>query len=129
MSRQVVLELSDEVLDRAEKLAKLSRRNVSDVLADAVAVVLPPLDGVLPDDRPVSELCNEEVLELSNLRLAPLQDRRLSALLDAQQSGTLTAADRTELLSLMQVYEATLLRQAEALPEAVRRGIREPMSP
>jgi len=29
----------------------------------------------------------------------------------------------------MQIYEANLLRQAEALVEAVRRGLREPLSP
>jgi hypothetical protein len=33
------------------------------------------------------------------------------------------------LLALMQVSEARLLRQAEALAEAVHRGLREPLSP
>jgi hypothetical protein len=69
------------------------------------------------------------VLKLTELRLAPAQDRRLSQLLDKQQAGTLTEQERTELLSLMQIYEANLLRQAEALTEAVRRGLRGPLSP
>jgi hypothetical protein len=53
----------------------------------------------------------------------------LSELLDKQQAETLTEQGRTELFSLRQVYEANLLRQAEALSEAARRGLREPLSP
>jgi hypothetical protein len=129
MRRQVTLELPDDVLDRAERLATLARRDVREVLAEAVALVLPPLDVVLGDSRPVSELSDDEVLKLTELRLAPAQDRRLSQLLDKQQAGTLTEQERMDLLSLMQIYEANLLRQAEALAEAVRRGLRGPLSP
>jgi hypothetical protein len=129
MSRQVTLDLPDDVLNRAERLATLARRDVREVLAEVVALVLPPLDVVLGESRPVSELSDDEVLKLTELRLAPAQDRRLSQLLDKQQAGTLTEQERTELLSLMQLYEANLLRQAEALAEALRRGLREPLSP
>jgi hypothetical protein len=84
---------------------------------------------VLGESCSVSELSNGEVLKLAELRLAPAQDRRLSQLLDAQQAGTLLEQERTELLTLIQIYEVNLLRQAEALAEAVRRGLREPLSP
>jgi hypothetical protein len=63
---------------------------VTEVLAEAVSAVLPPLDGVLEERRPVSELSDDEVLRLADLRLPPPQDRRLSQLLDSQQAGTLT---------------------------------------
>jgi len=129
MSRQVTLELPDDVLSRAERLATLARRDVKEVLAEAVALVLPPLDVVLGESRLISELSDDEVLKLTELRLSPAQDRRLSQLLDKQQAGTLIEQERVELLSLMQIYEANLLRQAEALAEAVRRGLREPLSP
>ncbi|GIX49338.1 MAG: hypothetical protein KatS3mg131_3549 [Candidatus Tectimicrobiota bacterium] len=129
MSRQVTLELPDDLLSRAERLATLACRDVREVLAEAVALALPPLDVVLGESRPVSELSDAEVLKLTKLRLTPSQNRRLSRLLDKQQAGTLTEQERTELLSLMQLYEAKLLRQAEALAEAVQRGLREPLSP
>ncbi len=129
MSEQVVLELSDELLNRARRLAALAGRDVRDVLADAVAVVLPPMDVALPERRPVTELSDQEVLDLADLRLTPEQDRQLTELLDHQQAATLTDGDRSRLLSLMQTYEAHLLRQAEALAEAVRRKLREPLPP
>jgi hypothetical protein len=83
----------------------------------------------LEESRPISELPDDEVLRWTELRLPHAQDRRLSELLDMQQSGTLTNPERTELLALMQVYEVNCLRQSEALAEAVRRGLREPLSP
>ncbi len=129
MSEQVVLELSDELLSRARRLAALAGRDVREVLADAVAVVLSPMDVALPEARPVRELSDQEVLDLANLRLTAAQDERLTTLLDRQQAATLTDGERSELVTLMQTYEASLLRQAESLAQAVRRKLREPLSP
>jgi predicted transcriptional regulator len=105
MSTQVTLTLPDEVYRRAERLAQLSSREVADVLAD------------------------EEVMALAELQLASDQDQPLSSLLDKQQAGTLIEAERSELLALMQVYQESLLRKAQALREAVQRGLREPLEP
>jgi hypothetical protein len=41
----------------------------------------------------------------------------------------LSDTERGELLTLMQVYQEGLLRKAQALHEAVRRGLREPPAP
>jgi len=128
MSRRITLELPDEVMARAERLASLAHREVAELLADAVSTVLPPWEAVLGETSAISELPDEEVLKLTKLRLDAARDRRLSTLLDRQQAGAVTAKERAELLSLIQVYEATLLQQAEALAEAVRRGLREPLS-
>jgi hypothetical protein len=61
--------------------------------------------------------------------MAPEQDRRLSVLLQKQQERVLSAAEQTELLLLMQVYQEGVLRKAQALREAVRRGLRTPLEP
>jgi hypothetical protein len=52
----------------------------------------------------------------------------LSDLLGRQQAGLLTDAERAELSKLMQVYQTKLLQKVQALHEAVRRGLREPLS-
>jgi lactam utilization protein B len=129
MSRRVTLELPDEVLDRAERLAVLAHRDVTEVLAEAVAAMLPPVEIVPQASQAVSELSDAEVLKLADLRLSPRQDRRLSELLDQQQAGAMTHSERAQLSALVQVYEANWLRQAEALAEAVRRGLRGPLAP
>lgn len=52
--------------------------------------------------------------------MEPAQDARLSELLDRQQAGSLSENERSELQTLMQIYQAGLLRKATALSEAVR---------
>jgi len=130
MSQLVTLDLPDEVVRRAHCLASLSNRDVAQILAEAVSVALPPLDAVFGEQAgAVSEMPDAEVLRLADLQFTAAQDRSLSRLLDKQQGGVLADEERRELLALMQVYQGGLLRKAEALAEAVRRGLREPLSP
>lgn len=130
MSEMMTLELPEEVVRRARCLAGLANRDVKEILTEAVSVALPPLDAVLGEEGcAVAGMTDREVLRLAALQLPPGQDRRLSRLLERQQAGSLTEEERPELLALMQVYQAGLLRKSEALAEAVRRGLREPLSP
>jgi hypothetical protein len=122
MSRVITLELSDELVARAERLAALSSRGIDEVLADAVAVALPPL-GLNSTAGPIHDLPDHEVQKLTRLELPAETDARLSHLLQEQQAGTLSADGRAELLGLMQRYELGLLRKSEALAEAARRGL------
>jgi hypothetical protein len=129
MSMRVIVTLSDEVYRWAERLAQLTSRDIADVLADTIELSLSPLDPQPEPVRPVSNLANEEVLALTELELEPNQEQRFSTLLDRQQVGILTIAERSELLALMQIYQENLLRKAQALREAVQRGLREPLTP
>jgi hypothetical protein len=129
MSTQVIVTLPDEVYRSAVRLAQLAHREVADVLTDALTLSLPALrqdSDVLP---PIETLSDADVLALTALELPPAQDRRLSALLEEQQAGNLSETERGELLTLMQAYQEGLLRKAQALQEAVRRGLREPLAP
>jgi predicted DNA-binding protein len=129
MSTQVTLTLPDEVYRRAERLAQLSSRDIADVLADTIELSLSRVGLNSEAVEPVSGLSDEEVMALAELQLASDQDQRLSSLLDKQQAGALIEAERSELLALMQVYQESLLRKAQALREAVQRGLREPLEP
>ena len=129
MTTQVTVTLPDAVYRNAVRLAQLTQREVGDVLADTLALSLP----MLPDDTevavPIGELSDQELLALTMLELPSAQDRQLSTLLDRQQAGGLTAEEQRQLAGLMQAYHAGLLRKAQALQEAVRRGLREPLAP
>ena len=129
MSTRVVINLPDEVYHRAEHLAQLINCDVADILADTVALSLPALSPQSETVRPVTELADEEVLTLIKLQMKPKQNRRFSLLLERQQAGELSDAERSELLALMQLYQEGLLRKAQALHEAVRRGLRKPLEP
>jgi hypothetical protein len=129
MSTQVIVTLPDEVYQRAECLAQLTSRDIADVLADTIALSLPPLSLQSMKPQPVTELSDEAILALAELQMHPDQDRRLSLLLDRQQTGELSDPERVELFALMQLYQEGLLRKAQALHEAVNRGLRERLEP
>jgi hypothetical protein len=129
MATRVVVTLPDDVYRRVERLARLTSRDVADLLADTITLVLPPLDVSAELGPAITSLSDEEVLQLTDLQMRPEQDRRLSALLQKQQAQALSASEQAELVALMQVYQEGLLRKAQALHEAVRRGLRAPLEP
>ena len=121
MTAQITLNLPDEVYHQAELLAQQRHRTVSEILVETLEKFL------LPTAKPVSALSDSEVITQTQLRLQPLQEQRLSELLDRQQSGTIASVELDELQALIRIYETRLLRQAQALNEAVRRGLIEPL--
>ncbi|MEG3861382.1 hypothetical protein [Microcoleus sp. herbarium12] len=121
MTAQITLNLPDEVYHQAELLAQQRQRSVSEILVETLEIFL------LPSTKPVSALSDSEVIALTQLRLQPFQEQRLNELLDRQQSGTITSVEHEELQALIHIYEARLLRQAQSLNEAVRRGLLEPL--
>ena len=128
MSTQVILTLPDKVYDQAARLAELMNQDVPHVLAETIESVLSPLGAFDGDLSPVGELSDSEVVAAADLRMDEGQGRRLGKLLDRQQAGKLREAERNELAALMQVYHECLVRKAQALGEAVRRGLREPVA-
>ncbi|MBW4454100.1 MAG: hypothetical protein KME55_16110 [Nostoc indistinguendum CM1-VF10] len=128
MSTQIIITLPDDIYQRAERFARLANRDVASILIDTIQLSIPPVNGDVSDLESVSVLSDEQVLVLTELQMEAEQDARLSELLDRQQSGTLNEGDRSELQTLMQVYQEGLLRKATALSEAVKRGLIEPLS-
>jgi len=127
MGKQVTLTLSNELYEQTQRWAAITQRDLSETLADALAIALAPVHVAPRSDKPVSSLPDEKVLALCELKLEPEQGRRPSQLLERQREGMLTADERREMLALSQIYHRLWIRQSEALTEAVRRGLRSPL--
>src|SRR5258707_5581776 len=123
MSTQVTLTLPDATYRRAIHLARLTGRDIADVLADTLDISLQPLGIEAITGKPIAELSDSEVLAVADSSMESDQDQRLSELLDKQQASKLANDERPELIALMQVYQEGLLRKAQAFNEAVRRGV------
>jgi hypothetical protein len=125
MSTEVTVTLPDDVFRRAEHLAELTHRDVEEVLADAVRLSLAPVAAEVVSAPPMSSLSDDEVLALANSRMEKAQDRRLVRLQRKLGAGDLRDEERLELQGLMHAYQDGLLRKAQTLREAVRRGLVE----
>ena len=131
-SAQVTLTLPEDLLRRAELLARRAGRPLADVLADAIELSLGPLGrpaGQAEAEPPIEQWQDERVLADADAALPLAQDQRLSELLTRQQDRVLTPPEQAELSALMHAYHEGLFRKARALREAVRRGLREPPAP
>lgn len=128
MSTQVIVDLPDELLQRANDLAMITHRKLSDVLVDTLDLSLPAIFSSSLHIEPVDGLSNQSVLALTKLEMNPVDDKRVSELLYRQQAGQLFESERLELARLMQIYQAGLLRKAQALAEAVKRGLLPPLT-
>jgi predicted DNA-binding protein len=128
MTEQITVTLPTAVFQRAQVLAARAGRPVNDLLAETIELSLQPL-GVEEEDRPLEAWSDEEVLAGAGAEMPQNLDNRLSELLHRQQAGTLTDVERPELQGLMEYYQRGLLRKAQTLREAVRRGLMEPLQP
>jgi hypothetical protein len=75
---------------------------------------------------PVENLNDRSLLALTQLEMVEAQSKRLNVLLGYQKDGKLTPSERVELQTLIHIYEDGLLRKAQAVVEAVRRGLIPP---
>jgi negative regulator of replication initiation len=128
MAMQVTLNIREETYRYAEWLARTTGRSVSDILATLLDNTLPAPERSTNILKPVEELTDSQVVALTEFQMSPREDRRLSDLLRLQQERALTQSEHEDLDRLMQIYQQGLLRKAQALREAVHRGLRAPLS-
>lgn len=128
MDTQVILNLPEDTYRRAAQFAAYARRDLTEMLTATLATALPSSEAINQLNG-IAKLPDREVLALTKLRMEPKADRRLSELLDRQQAGELDDRDSAELAALMRIYEINLLRQSQALAEAVERKLITPLEP
>ena len=113
--------LSDETFARFKRLSQVTGLDLETILN-----AMPLLSSSLLrecDTTPLETLTDEAVLALADTRMDAAQGLQLSTLHAQQNAGVLTSSGREELQLLMGVYQAGQLRKAEAMVEAVLRGL------
>lgn len=119
MSEQITIQVSDHAIQHAARIAASTRQSVETVVTGLVESYLAEL--------PVDMLSDQEVLALTELKLTAEEQERFSDLLYENREGLITDEGREELNDLMKVYERGQLRKAQALEEAVKRGLIPPL--
>jgi hypothetical protein len=129
MQTEVTLTLPEEILKRAENVARRRGRPVPEILVESIGIALDPSAEVFSEDECLSEWADAEVLAAADAELPAEQARRMSKLLELQRERRISADETAELQSLMRAYEAGQLRKARGWAEAVRRKLRPPPRP
>ena len=130
MAIDITLTLPDNLVEHAKRFGQVTQRDVKSVLAEALEMIWPTF-GNSPDVKTyplASNLDDAEVLALADAKMDLIQNQRLGALQEKGKTSGLTAEERYELMALMQIYQIGQLRKSEGMAEAVRRGLRPPLS-
>jgi predicted transcriptional regulator len=125
MSANITLSLPDVVYRRVQRLAEQSGRDMADILETVVSAAVPGED--IAPATAVERLNDADLLRMAESEMDAAQSARMSELLERQQAGTLSDIEQFELSLLLHRYQEGSLRKAEALAEAVRRGLRSPI--
>ncbi len=115
---EITLNLPDKIFLHASKFAKKTRRSFDEVVSES----LQKFSGEEMQNS-LSKSTDAEVLEAAKLWIPENQSARHSKLLEKNQEGLLTVAQQKELAFFQQIYRLALLRKAEGITEALRRGL------
>lgn len=116
---QITLQVPNRVVRQVAYKALQNQQRIEEILTEWLERAVTEI--------PVEELPDEEVLTLTELQFTPKQQATLSELLIRNREDKLDAEGRRELDELRRLYEQGLLRKAQALRVAVKRGLREPL--
>ena len=130
MTVEVTLRVPDTLLEGAKRMSSVTQRKVETVLADALELLWPMVEDLPAADLhpQVADLSDAEVLALADSKMEPTQNQRLGALQAKGKETDLSLAERYELMALLHIYQIGQLHKSEGLAEAVRRGLRPPLS-
>jgi predicted transcriptional regulator len=120
MSQILSIELSEQVARQVQEVAARTQRPVETILAEWI--------GHFVEDLPVEWLSDEDVLAVANQVMSEAEDSELSDLLAQQREDTLNASGKIHLEELMAIYRRGLVRKAEAIKTAVKRGLLPPLN-
>jgi hypothetical protein len=131
MTIPITINLPETLAASVQRLGEATAREISDVLLDTLEIVLPTLDNLseMSINSNIPDISDQEVIKLANLKMDVVQNQRLGELQAKGKNTGLTAGERYELLILISLYQMGQLRKSEGLAEAVRRGIKTPLSP
>ena len=115
---EVTLNLPDKVFLDVSRFAKKTRRSFDEIVSER----LETFSNNEPEN-PLEKSSDAEIMEAAKLWIPENQSDRHSKLLYKNQAGTLTDAEKKELDFFQQVYRIALLRKAQGITEALRRGL------
>ncbi len=129
--RTVTVQLPETLYRQAKETAAAKSLSIEEVLAQSIALSLPPLEEELPSDlrRQLSSLMllsDDELWDIARAEMEAGQQDRLETLTDSRADRELTAEETLELEVIISEGESLMVKKAEAYRLLTRRGFAIP---
>jgi predicted transcriptional regulator len=121
MSRPIAFEISDEIYERIEKIARNSNRSPESILRDSVTMLFGSTEASLSSEA-MEALSDAELWAVAQQHLAFPVDTRLRALTELGKLGKLTEPEQQELEQLVDRYDEYVWQRSQALLLLKQRG-------
>ena len=126
MSKTVTLTLPESVLLKLNRAAELTHRSVDEIVAATVEAALTAnvdLRDKLQAELAAMHLFSDDALwAATHPSMSAYEQKRLAQLNDTAQEHSLTQAEQAEQQSLVDSYNRSILRRAQALALLKQRG-------
>lgn len=130
MAQTITLELPDMIFQPAQRMARATKRPLTDVLIGALRASLPPIDDLpleyAEELASLEELSDNALTQVMTSRVPVQQQRKLNHLLAKKKNGKLTSPEQSELSALQREADLVMLRKARAAVLLRFRGRRLP---
>ena len=123
MSSAVVeLPIPPEIYARAQQIAKDSNRSIEAVLVDGLALLFGGLSEADITPEQLQTYTDDQLWTVVHHRLSLSQDTRLRELVALGKSGNLSDDEKSEMESLIDLVDRTMLLRSHALLLLKQRG-------
>ena len=126
----ITVELPESLYRFAAQLAKATNRPVAEIVQESLNHTLPPLDDVPAEEAAelagLSLLDDAALWQVACAELPVDQQMEMHKLLESQGAGTISAVDKEQLKSLMDLYGSALVRKSHVRLLLARRGYHVP---
>ena len=129
--RTVTVQLPETLYRQAKETAAAKSLSVEEVLAQSIALSLPPLAEELPPYLRLQLLSlmllsDDELWSIARAEMEAGQQDRLETLTDSREARELTAEEALELEAIVVEGESLMVKKAEAYRLLTRRGFTIP---
>ncbi len=125
--KTVTVSLPETLYKRAQETAEATDLSLDEVLAQSIALSLPPLEDDLPaptraDLSALALLSAGALWQVARSALAAQKEKRLEDLIEDRKERSLAESEQEELKALLAESEAIMRRKAESYRLLTRRG-------
>lgn len=129
--RTVTVQLPETLYRQAKETAEAKSLTIEEVLAQSIALSLPPLEEDLPAElrnelSSLMLLSDDELWAIARSEMDEKLQDRLEALMSIRDSRALSSEEDSELGSLLTKSESLMVKKAEAYRLLTRRGFSIP---
>lgn len=130
-TRTVTVELPETLYRQAEETAAAKSLSIEEVLAQSIALSLPPLEDDLPlglrEELSAMMLLSDDALwDIARSELDEAFQSRLEALFATREERPLTSQEEMDLYAVLAKIESHMVKKAESYRLLTRRGFSIP---